>query len=52
MPDTENPTPDAPVTPVTLDFVEARVLGCLVEKEATTPDAYPLSLNALVNACN
>ncbi len=31
---------------------EARVLGCLLEKERTTPDAYPLSLNALVNACN
>jgi uncharacterized protein YceH (UPF0502 family) len=32
--------------------VEARVLGCLVEKEATTPEYYPLSLNALLNACN
>ena len=31
---------------------EARVLGCLLEKERTTPDAYPLSLNALVAACN
>lgn len=31
---------------------EARVLGSLVEKELTTPDYYPLSLNALVNACN
>jgi hypothetical protein len=31
---------------------EIRVLGCLVEKEATTPDNYPLSTNALVNACN
>jgi hypothetical protein len=31
---------------------DARVLGCLLEKEATTPDYYPLSLNALVNACN
>jgi hypothetical protein len=37
---------------VTLDRVEARVLGSLVEKEITTPDYYPLSLNALVNACN
>jgi uncharacterized protein YceH (UPF0502 family) len=37
---------------ITLDDVEARVLGALVEKEATTPDYYPLSLNALVNACN
>lgn len=31
---------------------EARVLGCLLEKEVTTPEQYPLSLNALVNACN
>jgi uncharacterized protein len=31
---------------------ETRVLGCLVEKEMTTPDNYPLSSNALVNACN
>ncbi len=35
-----------------LDRVEARVLGALIEKEATTPEYYPLSLNALVNACN
>jgi uncharacterized protein YceH (UPF0502 family) len=32
--------------------LEARVIGCLVEKEITTPDQYPLSLNALVTACN
>ena len=37
---------------VVLTPVEARVLGALVEKEITTPDYYPLSLNALVNACN
>ena len=30
----------------------ARVIGCLIEKEVTTPDQYPLSLNALTNACN
>jgi uncharacterized protein YceH (UPF0502 family) len=35
-----------------LDEMEARVLGSLVEKELTTPDYYPLSLNALTNACN
>ncbi|HZB74790.1 MAG TPA: YceH family protein [Solirubrobacteraceae bacterium] len=35
-----------------LDPVELRVLGCLVEKQRTTPDAYPLSLNALRLACN
>lgn len=34
------------------DAVEIRVLGCLVEKQHTTPDAYPLSLNALRLACN
>ena len=37
---------------VVLTAVEARVLGALVEKEIATPDYYPLSLNALVNACN
>ena len=35
-----------------LNETEARVLGALLEKEITTPDYYPLSLNALVNACN
>ena len=38
--------------PFELDPIEARVLGCLIEKEMATPDYYPLSLNALVNACN
>jgi len=38
--------------PVKLTNAEARVLGSLIEKEATTPDYYPLSLNALMNACN
>jgi hypothetical protein len=37
---------------ILLDEVETRVLGALVEKELTTPEYYPLSLNALVNACN
>lgn len=37
---------------IELDPLEARVIGCLVEKQITTPDQYPLSLNALVNACN
>jgi uncharacterized protein YceH (UPF0502 family) len=37
---------------IRLTPVEARVLGSLVEKDITTPDYYPLSLNALVNACN
>jgi uncharacterized protein YceH (UPF0502 family) len=35
-----------------LDNLEARVLGALIEKDVTTPDYYPLSLNSLVNACN
>lgn len=37
---------------IILNEIEARVLGALVEKETTTPDYYPLSLHALVNACN
>lgn len=35
-----------------LDPIEARVLGCLAEKDMATPEYYPLSLNALTNACN
>jgi uncharacterized protein YceH (UPF0502 family) len=35
-----------------LDEIEVRVLGSLLEKEITTPDYYPLSMNALINACN
>ena len=42
---------DGPAT-IFLNAIEARVLGALVEKETTTPEYYPLSLNALVNACN
>lgn len=37
---------------VELTALETRVIGCLIEKAITTPDQYPLSLNALVNACN
>ena len=37
---------------IELTALEARVIGCLIEKALTTPDQYPLSLNALVNACN
>ncbi len=39
-------------TSTDLTPVEARVLGCLMEKQRTTPDTYPLTLNALVQACN
>jgi hypothetical protein len=38
--------------PIVLSAAEARVLGALIEKEVTTPEYYPLSLNALINACN
>jgi hypothetical protein len=37
---------------IELSAEEARVIGCLIEKQITTPDQYPLSLNALTNACN
>jgi len=37
---------------VELTAIEARIIGCLMEKAVTTPDQYPLSLNALTNACN
>ena len=42
--------PDDPASP--LNPVEVRVLGSLVEKDITTPDYYPLTLNSLTNACN
>ena len=38
--------------PEILNEIEARVIGCLIEKELTTPEYYPLTLNALVAACN
>ena len=37
---------------ITLTPEEVRIMGCLMEKEVTTPDQYPLTLNALRNACN
>ena len=37
---------------IVLDEREVRILGCLIEKEMTTPEYYPLSLNSLTNACN
>ncbi len=37
---------------IELSAIEARLIGCLIEKEITTPDQYPLSLNALTLACN
>jgi len=38
--------------PFDLNAIEARVLGCLIEKQAATPDVYPMTLNTLVLACN
>ena len=43
----QNPLAGEPLT-----SIEARVLGCLIEKQATTPETYPLTLNAVVLACN
>jgi len=37
---------------IRLSAIDARIIGSLIEKQITTPDQYPLSLNALVNACN
>ena len=43
---------DATTVPIQLSPGEQRVLGCLIEKERTTPDDYPLTLNALMRAAN
>jgi uncharacterized protein YceH (UPF0502 family) len=45
----ESPNPSGTMP---LTVAEARALGCLIEKQTTTPEAYPLTLNALVLACN
>ncbi|MEF1187360.1 DUF480 domain-containing protein, partial [Vibrio sinaloensis] len=37
---------------IELSPIEARIIGCLIEKEVTTPDYYPLTLNSLTSACN
>ena len=49
-----NDTPDTAPPPAfpELDAVEGRIVGCLIEKAAITPEVYPLTLNALVAACN
>lgn len=50
---TTDPTPAAPAHgPIELTAPERRILGVLIEKGLTTPDQYPLTLNALVNGCN
>jgi hypothetical protein len=46
------PSDESEESLVQLSFEETRVLGSLIEKELTTPEYYPMSLNGLVNACN
>lgn len=46
------PSHPSPFATEPLNSTEARVLGCLIEKQATTPETYPLTLNAVVLACN
>src|SRR3954454_20592699 len=46
------PTPPPPPVAVPLPANERRVLGVLAEKQKTTPDAYPMTINALVTGCN
>lgn len=48
----ESQTTAGPLGDEPLNSCEARVLGCLIEKQATTPESYPLTLNAVVLACN
>ena len=43
---------ECPASPRVLSFLEARILGVLIEKEKTTPDTYPLTLNSLTAGCN
>ena len=52
VPTLDTDRPNRPRVPRTLDPVEVRVLGSLIEKQLTTPEYYPLTLNALVAACN
>lgn len=52
LPDADRLFEPMPVPELNLSETEVRVLGALIEKDITTPDYYPLSLNALVNACN
>jgi uncharacterized protein YceH (UPF0502 family) len=51
---TEQPSPSSADTTdaLHLNSTELRILGCLIEKQATSPETYPLTLNALVTACN
>jgi len=51
MDESQTDTPSADGPPI-LDEVEARLIGCLLEKQATTPELYPLTANAAQQACN
>jgi uncharacterized protein YceH (UPF0502 family) len=51
MTDSDDASPAGGAMPA-LSAVEARILGCLIEKQATTPEAYPLTANAVLMACN
>jgi uncharacterized protein YceH (UPF0502 family) len=50
--DYAKPAIEASSLNIELTALEGRVIGCMIEKQITTPDQYPLSLNALTNACN
>jgi uncharacterized protein YceH (UPF0502 family) len=52
MSEETSPSESASAKPALLTFEESRVLGCLLEKEATVPDQYPLTFNSLHAACN
>ena len=52
IPTLDTDTPHRPRLPRVLDPHEIRVLGSLMEKQLSTPEYYPLTLNALVAACN
>jgi uncharacterized protein YceH (UPF0502 family) len=48
----ESPSPQEPARLAPLDAAETRIIGCLIEKAAITPEVYPLTVNAIVSACN
>lgn len=50
--DSDSNSTEMATAPETLSAVDARIVGCLIEKEATTPETYPLTANAIVVACN
>ncbi len=52
VPATNDAAPETSVIEALLTFEESRVLGCMLEKEVTTPDYYPLTLNGITTACN